>query len=133
MARKEGAIKKIIKYLQDHVGEPIPTQTLNEIAYPTGSWDRSLRHERQTKGLDYTYDPQTMCYTLHSLDRKEVTPTDERYISAKLSAMVKIRDNSTCRMCGRKDCKKIPNKAPISIVSNVACIVLNTLVSMDVP
>jgi len=102
MARKEGAIKKIVKYLEEHVGEPIPTQKLNEVAYPTSGWSRTLRLERQVKGLDYTYDPSTKCYTLNSLDRKEVTPIDERYINAKVSAMVKIRDNSTCRMCGRK-------------------------------
>ena len=99
MARREGAKGKILKYFQEHVGEQIHRDVLKELVGNVGSWERSLRTLRDD-GYEVNYNPSTKCYCFPYATPQKA-PKDDRYISSKLRAMVMIRDNSTCQMCGK--------------------------------
>ncbi len=100
MAREEGAKKKILRYLQEHVGEQVPRKVLDDLVNHTGGWERSARALRDdgyelivTQGKNCTY-----CLTSVVPVNK---PKGNRTINDKLRAMVLLRDNSTCQMCGK--------------------------------
>ena len=97
--RKEGAKPKLLRYMKAHAGEWVPRSVLNEIAEGVGSWERALRTVRDD-GYILEYDKSTNCYRFPFAEPKN-EPKDSRYISKKLRAMVLIRDNSTCKMCGK--------------------------------
>lgn len=99
MPRKEGAKSKILRYFKSHVGEQIPRDTLKELVDNVGSWERSLRTLRDD-GYIVEYDRSTKCYCFPYAEPQN-DPKDDRYISNKLKALVMIRDNSTCQMCGK--------------------------------
>lgn len=99
MARTEGAKPKLLRYFKEHVGEQIHRDTLEELVGHVGDWERSLRTLRDD-GYIIEYDRTTKCYCFPFFDPQN-EPKDARYISAKLKALVMIRDNSTCQMCGR--------------------------------
>lgn len=97
---KEGAKKIILRYLKEHVGEPVPREVLDDLVNHVGGWERSARTLRDdgyelivTRGKNTTY-----CLT-------SAEPVNEargnRTINNKLRAMVMLRDNSTCQMCGK--------------------------------
>lgn len=99
MAKREGAKGKILKYFQEHVGEQIHRDVLKDLVGNVGSWERSLRTLRDD-GYVVEYNRSTKCYCFPYAEPQNV-PKDNRYISSKLRALVMIRDNSTCQMCGR--------------------------------
>ena len=99
MERQEGAKKKLLRYLKEHVGEEVPHAILEEVAGHVGSWERSLRTLRDD-GYIVTYNPANKSY-LFPYSEPQNEPKDSRYINNKIKSMVMIRDNSTCQMCGK--------------------------------
>lgn len=99
MPRNEGAKPKLLRYLKEHVGEQIHRDVLAELVNHVGSWERSLRTLRDD-GYVLDYDRSTKCYCFPYAEPQNA-PKDDRYISNKLKALVMIRDNSTCQMCGK--------------------------------
>ena len=99
MARKEGAKPKLLRYFKQHVGEQISRETLKEVVNNVGGWERALRSLRDD-GYIIDCNRSTKCYCFtHSEPQNE--PKGSRTISKKLRALVMIRDNSTCQMCGK--------------------------------
>lgn len=97
--RKTGAKPKILKYMKEHVGEWVSRDDLKKLVNNVGGWERSVRRLRDD-GYEVIYDRSIKSY---KLPYKEPVhePKDSRYISQKLQAMVLIRDNATCQMCGK--------------------------------
>lgn len=89
------------KYLEDHVGEEIPLNVLNEVCGKAGLhyWDRVIRLLQQNEGYDIE-NKHGEWYKLRSLERKPVS-AKRGYISKKLRFLVFERDNYTCQACGR--------------------------------
>ena len=89
------------KYLEEHVGEEIPLDTLNTICGDAGlhHWDRVIRNLIQQEGYDIE-NKKGEWYKLRSLTRKPVK-SKRSYISKKLKYMVFERDNFTCQACGK--------------------------------
>lgn len=100
MEKKEGAKPKLLRYFLEHVGEIIPRSALEELCKDNGTeWARSLRSLRDD-GWEINYDKSKNTYYFpYSTPQNEAK--DSRYISKKLAAMVMLRDNSTCQMCGK--------------------------------
>lgn len=89
------------KYLEDHVGEEIPLDVLNEVCGNAGLhyWDRVIRLLQQNEGYDIE-NKRGEWYKLRSLEKKAVA-AKRGYISKKLRFLVFERDNYTCQACGR--------------------------------
>ena len=96
----EGAKKKILKYLQEHVGEKVPRDVLDDLVNHTGGWERSARSLRDDGYELIVSKGKNSTYCLTSADPIN-TPKGVRAINNKLRAMVLLRDNSTCQMCGK--------------------------------
>lgn len=99
MAKNEGAKPKLLRYFKSHVNEQIHRDVLEELVDHVGSWERSLRALRDD-GYIILYNRSTKCYCFPYADPQN-PPKDDTYISNKLKALVMIRDNSTCQMCGK--------------------------------
>lgn len=99
MAGKEGAKPRLLRYLKEHAGESIPYDALKAVAGDVGDWTRTLRSLRDD-GYILDYDSSERCYYFPYVEPQN-EPKDNRHINNKLRAMVLLRDNSTCRMCGR--------------------------------
>lgn len=100
MARISGT-SVLRKYLEDHVGEELSLDTLNEVCGNAGLhyWDRVIRLLQQREGYDIE-NKKGHWYKLRSLEKKPVKGKRE-YISKKLRFLVFERDNYTCQACGR--------------------------------
>lgn len=104
MARK-GAKQIVLEYLQKHVGEAVPREELERLFPQHVSWERSTRTLRDD-GYDLRVEkkgPNTT-YCLVSAE-PTFSPKDSRAINDKLRAMVLLRDQSTCQMCGKSVAK----------------------------
>ncbi|WP_312371527.1 HNH endonuclease [Lachnoclostridium sp.] len=99
MREQQGAKPKLLRYFKENIGEQIHRDILKEVVNNVGGWERSLRMLRDD-GYEINYDSSTKCYCFPYPEPKN-EPKDRRYISKKLNALVIIRDNSTCQMCGK--------------------------------
>ena len=100
MARKEGAKSKLLKFFLDNVGRVIPRKELEELCKDNGTeWARSLRSLRDD-GWVYEYDRSKNTY-LFPYSEPKGDKKDSRYIPQDIKAMVMLRDQSTCQMCGK--------------------------------
>lgn len=90
------------EYLNAHVGEQIPLDTLNEICGNAGlhHWDRVARSLEQNEGYIISRK-RGKWIRLDTLDRKAVA-AKRGYISKKLRYEVFHRDNFECQGCGRR-------------------------------
>lgn len=108
MSKKEGAKPKLLRYFLENLGREIPRQELAELCKDNGTeWPRSLRSLKGDDGWDIQTINNGKAYKLRS-DKPKTT--SKRRIAQTLRAMVLLRDNSTCQMCGKnvqKDCIKI--------------------------
>ena len=100
MTRNEGAKSKLLKYFLANVGRRIPRKELEELCKDNGTeWARSLRALRDD-GWVYEYDRSNNTY-LFPFPEPKGEKKDSRYIPQDIKAMVLLRDQSTCQMCGR--------------------------------
>lgn len=100
MARKEGAKPKLLRYFLENVGREIPRSELEELCKENGTeWARSLRTLRDD-GWVYEYDKSKNTY-FFPYSEPQNPKKDSRYIPNDVKSLVMIRDNSTCKMCGR--------------------------------
>lgn len=100
MSKKSGTAV-LREYLEEHVGEEISLDVLNEICGEAGlhHWDRVIRNLIQNEGYDIENN-KGKWYKLCSLNKMAVC-TKRGYISKKLRFEVLERDNYTCQACGR--------------------------------
>ena len=98
MAR-EGAKKIILRYLKEHVNEEVPRKVLDDLVDHVGGWERSARTLRDD-GYELIVNRSNNTYRLTSAEPVN-EPRTNRAINGKLRAMIIVRDNSTCQMCGK--------------------------------
>jgi len=100
MGKKSGTAV-LREYLEQHVGEEIANETLNEICGNAGlhHWDRVIRNLKQNEGYNIINERRKW-YKLCSLKKLPVK-AKRGYINKKLRFQVLERDNYTCRACGR--------------------------------
>lgn len=99
--RKSNGSAVLRHYLENHVGEEIPLDTLNSICAEAGlhHWDRVIRNLIQQEGYDIV-NARGKWYKLQSIEKRPVA-AKRGNINKKMRFLVFERDNFTCQSCGR--------------------------------